>query len=515
MKKIFSAIFILILITGCKNGRVNQYSTYFINGESGDDSDSGTSPQKPWKSLSMINKIQLEAGDKVLLKSDQIYYGGIAIESISGTFSAPVVFSSYGKGRATIYSGDSAAFRSSNCEYLIFKNINTQGSGRLKGNKTNGVEFFKVRNGTIDSVVTSGYLLNGIQISGGENIRITNVHARDNGSCGINAGAGNKRVNDPDSTRFHTPRNIYVGHSVAENNPGCPIVKNNHSGNGILLGGVVNGLVEYCEAMNNGWDMPREGNGPVGIWGYMCDSLIIQHCYSHHNKTSLNGKDGGGFDFDGGITNSILQYNLSAFNEGAGYGIFQYNGASEWSNNIMRYNISYNDGSKNSHAGILMWCDPQAIPMKNFHAYNNTIVTNQGLGFNFEPGAYKDFIFENNIVLVTTPADKFVDGNYTLAVFKNNAYWAVNNAVKGLPQPKFRSDNEGIFADPGVVLPDLEYVLNFDLTNFRSYPFFKLKDGSICSKTGNKLPLDGGNDFWDNDIASETNIGADSRNSVL
>ena len=90
-------------------------------------------------------------------------------------------------------------------------------------------------------------------------------------------------------------------------------------------------MVEYCEAMENGWDMPRPGNGPVGIWGYEADHLTIQYCYSHDNKTSPNGYDGGRFDFDGGITNSVMQYNLSMNNEGAGYGLFQFGGAGAWS----------------------------------------------------------------------------------------------------------------------------------------------------------------------------------------
>jgi hypothetical protein len=134
--------------------------------------------------------------------------------------------------------------------------------------------------------------------------------------------------------------------------------------------------------MNNGWDMPRGGNGPVGIWAYMCDSITIEHCFSHNNKTSANGKDGGGFDFDGGITNSLLQYNLSVNNEGRGIGLFQYGGASEWKNNVVRYNISVNDGRKNGQAGILLWCDPSAMPMTDCHVYNNTIVTDQAYGVN-------------------------------------------------------------------------------------------------------------------------------------
>ncbi len=44
--------------------------------------------------------------------------------------------------------------------------------------------------------------------------------------------------------------------------------------------------------------MPRPGNGPVGIWAYECDSLTIQYCYSHDNKTSNEEKTEADFDFD-------------------------------------------------------------------------------------------------------------------------------------------------------------------------------------------------------------------------
>ena len=80
------------------------------------------------------------------------------------------------------------------------------------------------------------------------------------------------------------------------NNPGDPTNLNNHSGNGIIAGFCKNILIEYCTANNNGWDMPRIGNGPVGIWCYEADSVIIQHCISYQNKTSKGGEDGGGYD---------------------------------------------------------------------------------------------------------------------------------------------------------------------------------------------------------------------------
>ena len=93
--------------------------------------------------------------------------------------------------------------------------------------------------------------------------------------------------------------------------------------NGILASSVEYGTIEYCEAFNNGWDMPWTGNGPVGIWIWDCTDFTIQHCISHHNRNHPEAADGGGFDFDGGVSNSTIQYCISHHNEGAGYGLYE------------------------------------------------------------------------------------------------------------------------------------------------------------------------------------------------
>lgn len=303
---------------------------------------------------------------------------------------------------------------------------------------------------------------------------------------------------------------MYIGYSVAENNPGCPVIKDNHSGNGILVSGVSNTLIEYCEAMNNGWDMPREGNGPVGIWTYLSDRVIIQHCYSHHNKTSKNGLDGGGFDFDGGVTNSIMQYNLSENNEGAGYGMFQYAGADTWNNNIVRYNISFNDGQKNGQCGIFMWCDPVAVAMKNLHAYNNTIVNKNGYGVNFLPGNYTGFIFENNIYLITDSTKQFTGGNYTGATFNQNLYWNSFQANANLPQPKISFDNNALVINPMLVLPESDLLGKLNPGIINSTPYFKLKADSPAKKAGKQIIDNGEKDYWGHiiPIPENPNIGA-------
>ena len=63
-------------------------------------------------------------------------------------------------------------------------------------------------------------------------------------------------------------RNVTIVHCRADDNPGDPTNLTNHSGNGIIAGHCTNVLIDSCSATNNGWDMPRIGNGPVGIWCY-------------------------------------------------------------------------------------------------------------------------------------------------------------------------------------------------------------------------------------------------------
>ena len=477
---------------------------YYIDAAIGNDQNDGSSPEKAFKSISRLNSLRLLGGEQLLFKGGQQFNGSLRLEGIYSGIKTPFKVSIFGSSRATILSGDSVAILAKDCIYLTISNLILEGSGRLTGNKTNGIDFLEVKNGTIDNVKTTGYLYSGIQVTGGSNIRITNVNASNNGFCGINVLSSAKEYG-PDGSAFKTVKRVYIGHSVAENNPGCPAITDNHSGNGILMGGVTNGLIEYCEAMNNGWDMPREGNGPVGIWAYMSDSIVIQNCYSHHNKTSPKGKDGGGFDFDGGITNSIMQYNLSAYNEGGGYGMFQYAAATEWSKNIVRYNISFNDASKNGKCGIFIWCDPAATPMKQLKAYNNTIVNNQGYGVNFEPGNYEDFVFGNNIFVLTVPSDHFIGGQFSGVLFDRNLYWT---NLQG--RPATAPETDPLFAGPLMELP-IDQQLNITtIEDINSIRYFQLSSGSPALKVGKPIENNGGKDYWQNKLSQSANpnIGA-------
>ncbi len=384
---------------------------YYVS-PSGNDNNLGTSPEQAWKTITKVNSRNLNPGDRVMFEGGQSFSGTITlITSDSGASGNELEITSYGTGRATINGGNGMGLNSSACDYLIIRELNFVGSGRLTGNTENGVY---ISNGDwveVNEIDVSGFQHSGLHVTTSNHVRITNVYAHDNGFAGITSGWSG------------LTSDLYIGYCIAENNPGDPTVTDNHSGNGILVGAVQNCTIEFCEAMENGWDMPRQGNGPVGIWAYYADNVTIQFCIAHHNKSP--GFDGGGFDFDGGVTNSFLQYNFSHDNEGAGYGLFQYTGAAPWRNNVIRYNISQDDGTKNGQCGIAVWAADGETDMSDANIFNNTMYNSLsgGHGVTFWGGTWTGFRFRNNIFM---SADSQIAGGASKGTFQGNLYYTTS-----------------------------------------------------------------------------------------
>lgn len=410
--------------------------SYYVNTLKGDLTGDG-SLKRPFRSLEAVNQVHLLPGDKVLLAGGQVFEGTLRIHAYKGTKEAPLIVRSYGKGRATIHAKSGTALTVDSSSYVQMDHLIVKGDGRLAGNDGSGIDVKYSDHLSIDYVEASGFLWNGVCTYGGNDIQLKRIVAYDNGFAGINVTGtwSHKEV-----------RNVTITDCVADNNPGNPRIKDNHSGSGILVSHSTKVLIERCEAMNNGWDMPRPGNGPVGIWAYECDSLTIQYCYSHDNKTSAKGKDGGGFDFDGGVTNSIMQYNLSMNNEGAGYGLFQFGGASEWINNEVRYNVSINDGKKNSQAGFFIWCDPfnKEVPLLASNIHHNVVISRYGHSVSFETGYSSGLYFYDNTFYLTGEGIEHIHGDYTRGgvTFKRNVYWSEKSEKEGASQPVVREDPE-------------------------------------------------------------------------
>jgi hypothetical protein len=388
---------LLFLILLSLSNVYSQHNYYFAKGKS----EGNGTKQKPFRSLQKLSQLSLEPGDTVFFYAGDTITGNISLNNVNGRKEHNIVFTSYGKGKCIINSRNKEAFVIINSSNFQIANLILTGAGRKTGNTTDGLKLFNCRNATIKGIDISGFQKSGLILYNCEVTEVDGVFAHENGFAGILIeGDYQKRISG----------NIHIVNCRADNNPGDPSNFNNHSGNGILVGNCKNILIEYCTATNNGWDMPRIGNGPVGIWAYEADSVIIQHCISYRNKTAKGAADGGGFDLDGGVTNSIIQYCLSYENWGTGYGIFEYPGAGRWYNNTLRYCISINDGYETDQAsGMLIWNGWNSdSAFTDFYAYNNFFYNDRKYAFCFTyPSRHRKFFFFNNVFSASDTSDIF------------------------------------------------------------------------------------------------------------
>lgn len=271
-------LFIISVICICCNNVVETglrpVSTIYINSRMGDNNNPGTI-KKPIKTISEINhRLKTKPGN-ILFAGGQVFEGTLALSGIQGSDSVPVLISSYGEGRASINGGNNESIRIENCKNIRITNLEFRGTGRKEGNTTNGLQMTNCTDVTVYNIYSEGFQKSGVDLYNCRNAELRNVTAYGNGFCGINImGSGQ------DSSA-----NILIKDSRAENNAGDPTILDNHSGNGILVGVSRNVTIDHCTATNNGWDMPRQGNGPVGIWTWMSDRVTVQYCISYKNRT--------------------------------------------------------------------------------------------------------------------------------------------------------------------------------------------------------------------------------------
>ena len=398
--------------------KMSRSKAYYVN-TAGNDHNTGAK-SRPFKSIDKINNLNLMTGDTVYFKGGQTFDGTLRLaQGIKSASTKPVVIASYGTGQAIIDAKNSSAIIIYKNENIKIQRLKLVGSGRKAGNIKDGLSVINSSNINVDDLDISGFQKSGLLVYASQNVRVNKVFVHDNGSAGIT-------VEAPYQTR--ESRHIKILNCRAENNPGDPTNLTNHSGNGIVVGDCRNVLIDHCTATNNGWDMPRTGNGPVGIWAYEADSVTIQHCLSYKNKTSKGGADGGGFDLDGGVTNSIVQYNVSYGNQGSGYCIFQYWGASRWHHNTFRYNISEDDGTvSDSQAGLYVWnSSDDEKQLYDCDVYGNIIYNSKVAAICFSKvSASKGLRFYNNIFVgrdsLIWGKDKIGDVRY-----HDNNWWSIN-----------------------------------------------------------------------------------------
>jgi hypothetical protein len=331
----------------------------------------------------------------------------------AGNPGLPLEIGTYGKGEAIIEAGTAHGILIKNTGGVRIRNLRIEGSG-VGSNTASGIECLVDEEGLYPAGIeivkcsATGFHRYGIVFlsdktsqCGFRDVKIVRCQATANGESGIASLSYYPSISH---------RNFYVGHCKAYENRGILTKTDNHSGNGIVMGGVEGLRIEHCEAWENGADCRSLGGGPVGIWVWCCRNATIEHCSSHHNHAGLK-YDGGGFDIDGGSADCIIRNCLSYENEGAGYLICEFGSPFFYTNNLVENCISRNDGRKNSYGAITI-----SAPTPSYRV-NNTILRNN-----------KIFINDENVVNGTPTALYFYAGHFRNILMEGNTFEVTGQA---------------------------------------------------------------------------------------
>ena len=188
----------------------------------------------------------------------------------------------------------------------------------------------------------------------------------------------------------------------------------------------------------------------------------------------------------------IRSYNIiSHNNEGAGYGLYEFGAAKPWENNIVRYNISQDDGILTS-GSVGIWTNEAGGVMRNCQIYNNTFYNSQPDGNNIALyDNYPGYVFYNNVFVYngTLIADEKALKD---ELFQGNLYWNLNGdktlfGFDGLDEWAAATGNEtvgdeiiGLFQNPMFSAAGSLEVTDPEKINAESLrPYFPMEGSSL------------------------------------
>lgn len=482
---------------------------FYVDAISGQDTNSGQSPESAWASLYKVNETTFKPGDQIYIKAGTSYKGQLVLKG-SGTPKQPIFVDMYGEGAKPLIEAEgnfSEALLIKNVEFWNVQNLELTNDGPYREENRWGVrvlaeEFGEMKhirlqylnvhdvNGWLKKSYEEGSGIyweakgdspswfNGLYI---ENCHLTRTDR--NGICGMHP---------------------YV--KRAENwNPSLNVVIRGNllvdiGGDAIKPWGCDGALVEYNIVRGA---RTRCDDYAAGIWPWSSDNTLIQY----NEVSGVKGyKDGQSFDSDYNCTNTIFQYNYSHDNEG-GFMLICTPKPDE--NNvgcvgtIIRYNLSVNDQTRTFDIGG---------GATDTHIYNNTIYVGKGLDVklvnygtwgedNWSDGMH----FYNNIFYADKGAVlRVVErtksngdgtkesvpgvGRSTNNYFTSNSYYG-----KVLDVPK---DPQGIYDDPMLIHPG-----SYDVLDYRLNSTSPLIDAG-------KTIIDEINDYFGRQVTANPDVGA-------
>jgi hypothetical protein len=529
-----SSLLLIILMSGALFAANRVGATdYYVHPVLGDDKNLGTSPQAALRTLARASRLNLSAGDRLLLAAGQKFEGQLAFENVTGTDAQPIVISSYadkiqsGSEPAEIDAkGFVAGVCLNNCSFITVADLRITADGggmrpgqMVKPDKRCGVlvvasqpgEFagFVLTNLTVQDVFfeSSGFVrspadtktANGDQ-SYGWGIWFLNLVTN---SVIRNITIADCRIENVSHTglKFTAPRDGVVNLDVRR-------VKVFHTGGpGAQMSGVCGGRFSYLDVNGSGsTNDTRNWKRGSGLWTWGCRDVVIEN--SRFQNAAGPG-DSCGVHIDFNCRDVIVQKNFSANNAGGFCEILGNN-----RNCAYRYNISVNDGYRTKgvkgaiQEGKTFWLSGYVGNKKepqgpfNTYFYNNTIYVGKNLDAKISVAPTTQGLLIANNIFYFQGRSKIVKGDQTRSdsaaaglagdvVFKNNLYLRRDNWPNNLPL----QDQQPLIGDPGFQngggMSLMDYVrTNTQLVGHRGIPIPKLPHDQIGLLGGLELETD-------------------------
>jgi hypothetical protein len=501
-------------------------TSYYVDSQADDDSQTGTSPETAWKTLKRASGCKLEAGDRILLKCGGTYAGSLHVQA-TGSSAEPAVIESYGEGALPLIDarGHLAGIHITHTQHLLIREIAITGDGGQTNEKRalrrrygvfidgtasavshvklDGLRIFDIyphQGSKHEGYKSTTHIGIGIAIRGKETpvtqVVVANCHIERTGFKAIEMGRAEELM-----LLDNYMRDI-----------GGPALQPGRVKNLLVRGNTVNGSGSRLD--------PRMHGRGSGIWPWTCENVLIEKNRFMHAR----GKgDSCGVHIDYNCRNVVVQYNLSYDNEGGFVEILGNN-----HNCAYRYNISINDGFRVKgidsafQEGKILWTSGfvgQKIKKQgpyNSYIYNNTIYVKPGgrSCYSFSPTTEGLLIANNLFYLQGESLDVLGDqdkrslktiGMIPRTLVTHNLFRPSGGIPNGIP---FESIDQ-INGDPdyvgrGEAIPELYIPRNTSLVANQGIEIHPLGGDEIGLTIGLKVS----HDFFGNPIQGKPDIGA-------
>jgi hypothetical protein len=462
-------------------------TTYYVDNGGGDDANSGTSSNTPWKTLAKVNGTTFVGGDYILFKAGGVWSGNTQLHPLgSGSTNNPIVIDMYGTGLKPIINAGSAegngAVYLSNQSWWEINNLEITSDAPSMGDRR-GV-YFHASSGSINHL----YL---------QNCYIHSVHGTfstaDGGSTSGPKRTGGMLVEDTGSATFN---DILIQNNEINSvtNIGLVACLNaNSAKNVIIRGNTIHNVSKNAMIIR------------------VCDNTcLIEHnlCYNTANKTT------GNTIFTARVNGPVFQYNEGYDNRAGDHDGSLYDADLDSQNVVFQYSYSHD----NNHG--LFWQYAQGPDLGIICRYNIS-QNDQGNIFSVNGGTSSAYFYNNTIYMnaaVANPSYNYVFDERSASghscYFYNNIFYNLQGKGWSMDTGNTHVFDYNVFYPPGTSPPTNRAVDVHSLTNnpmlvapgtagtndWSSLAGYKLQAGSPCIDSGTNLANNGGLDFFSNAV---------------